>query len=144
MKYARMREKDSEPNQQHILKTIGQTEHWECLLAYLEASYDISPELAFYGKKYGWTLRYRKSGRTLISLFPEEGAFSVQIVLGKKEVEETLAILDELNAYNRDLFKRTKQLHDGRWLWIRVLEATHVDDVKRLMQIKRRPEKGNP
>ncbi len=42
--------------------------------------------------KYIGTLRYRKSGKTLCSFFPEKDAFTVLIVLGKKEVEKILSL----------------------------------------------------
>ena len=54
---------------------------------YVENNYDFTPELLFSGKKYGWTIRYRKSGKTLCSLLPEKGAFTVLVVLGGKEVD---------------------------------------------------------
>jgi len=40
------------------------------------------------------------------------------------------------------LIENTKQLHDGRWLWIRLLTASDADDVKKLLPIKRKPKKA--
>ena len=59
---------------------------------------DFEREKKFYAKKYGWTVRYRKSGRTLCSFFPEAGAFSVLIVLGGKESAKVEAIKERLNT----------------------------------------------
>ncbi len=118
---------------------IGSARHWNDLREYLEKSYDFSPELVFYGKKYGWTIRYRKSGKTLISLFPEHGAFTALIVLGKKEGQKAAAILEELSTATRELVGGTKQLADGKWLWIRVHDFSQVADIKKLLAAKRRP-----
>jgi hypothetical protein len=139
MEYKRMLDKDHKPSARDILAAIGAEDLWLELKEYIEQSYDFLPELVFYGKKYGWTIRYRKSGKTLISLFPEHGAFTALIVLGKKEGEKAAEMLDELSSATRDLIGGAKQLHDGKWLWIRVLEPPHVEDVKRLLSTKRKP-----
>ena len=89
---------------------------------------------------YGYSNhRYRKSGKTLCSLFPESSAFTALVVVGRKEAEKVSRILDELSPATRKLIGDTKQLHDGRWLWIRVLEPAQVEDVKRLLATKRKP-----
>ena len=140
----RMYEKEKEPTDEDIQKFVGArfAEDWIGLKAYLENNYDFSPETVFYGKKYGWTIRYRKSGRTLCSLFPEAGDFTVLIVLGKKEIEKVEEVLNELCTALREQFNNTDQLHDGRWLWIRMSSVESLEDIKEILQVKRKP-KGN-
>jgi hypothetical protein len=141
MGYERMLDKTHQPTEAEILETIGPTAAWLDLRQYIETRYgDWAPELKFYAKQYGWTIRYRKSGKTLCSLFPELGAFSVLIVLGKKEVEKALAMADEFGANTRVILEGTEQLHDGRWLWIRVLNVDDAEDIKRLLRAKRKPQ----
>lgn len=116
------------------------SEAWREVKCFVEDGYAIPPETVFYGKKYGWTVRYRKSGRTLCSLFPEQGAFTVLIVLGRKESAKALTIRDALGPTVNALLGTTEQLHDGRWLWIRVSTNRDTEDVKTLLRIKRRPK----
>jgi len=139
MSYERLLDKGHRPSEEEILNTIDQTAAWLDLRQYIEENYDFASELAFFAKKYGWTVRYRKSGKTLISLFPEYGAFTALVVLGKKEGEKVAEMLAELSSTTSDLIGSAKQLHDGKWLWIRVLEPSHVEDVKRLLAAKRKP-----
>ena len=138
----RMYEKENVPSKKDIEKFIGKpsSNDWIELNKYLEKYYDFVPETVFYGKKYGWTVRYRRSKKTLCSLFPEVGGFTVLIVLGKQEVEKTEKILGDLNTDLKTLFDDTEQLHDGRWLWIRMPESGSIEDIKKLLQIKRRPK----
>jgi hypothetical protein len=139
MDHERMLDKAHRPTGAEILETIGQTAAWLDLRQYIETCYgDWAPELKFFAKQYGWTIRYRKSGKTLCSLFPEQGAFSVLIVLGKKEAEKALAMAGEFGANTRAVLEGTEQLHDGRWLWVRVLDVDDVEDVKRLLRAKRK------
>jgi hypothetical protein len=65
----------------------------------------------------------------------------VLIVLGKKESEKALSMRNELSPKMYKLIENTKQLHDGRWLWIRLLTANDANDVKKLLPIKRKPKK---
>lgn len=141
--FGRMTDKAHKPSEQEMIAFIGEQakEAWLELRKFIEDRYSLEPETVFYGKKYGWTVRYRKSGKTLCCLFPEKGGFTVLIVLGKKESEETLSMRDELSSEIRKLLEETRQLHDGRWLWIRLQTKNDTDDVKKLLQIKRKPKK---
>ena len=139
MSYERMLDKDNQPTDKEILKTIGDTTYWLELRQYIKSSYDFAPELVNYGK-YGWTIRYRKSGKTLCSLFPEKGAFTVLLVLGKNEAEKALSMMDQFNAAVCKLLDGAKQLHDGRWLWVRVRKQSDVNSIKELLQFKRKPK----
>ena len=139
MSYERMLDKDHQPTDSEILNTIGDSAPWLELRQYLESSYDFSPELVYYGK-YGWTIRYRRSGKTLCSLFPEKGAFTALLVLGKKEAEKALSMKDQFNASVRELLDNTEQRHDGCWLWIRVLKQSDIIRIKELLRLKRKPK----
>ena len=134
-----MLDEDHEPSEKEILAAIGVGDLWLDLKQYLEQRYDFLPEVVFYGKKYGWTVRYRKSGKTLCSLIPEYGAFIVLIVLGRREAEKAAEIFDELSPMTQKLIGSTKELNDGKWLWIRVQKPAHIEDVKRLLVTKREP-----
>jgi len=138
--FRRMIDKTKKPTEQEIMSFIGERakEAWLDVKLFIEDRYGLVPETIFYGAKYGWTIRYRKSGKTLCSLFPEKGGFTVLIVLGKKESEKTRLILDKLSSKIRKLLGNTEQLHDGHWLWIRLLTTSDTDDIKKLLQIKRK------
>jgi len=98
------------------------------------------PEVIF-ARKHGWNVRYRKSGKTLITLTPEKGAVLVLMVLGKEESKKVLSMRNELSPKVYRLIENAKQLHDGRWLWIRLFQTEDAEDIERLLLIKRKPEK---
>lgn len=137
--FSRMIDKEHEPTEKEMVSFIGEKakEAWLEMRRFVEDNYEINPETVFYGAKYGWTIRYRKSGRTLCSLFPERGGFSVLIVLGRRESEEAVSMRNELGSRIYELLENTKQLHDGRWLWIRLSTISDIDDVKKLLRIKK-------
>ena len=141
--YERMIDGTHPPTEREITDFIGEPAKgaWTELRRFLEEHYDIIPETLFEGTKHGWSVRYRKSGKTLCTLTPEKGAIGVLIVLGKQESEEVLSMRNELSPKTYKLIEDTKQLHDGRWLWIRLFGAKDVDDVKKLLPLKRKPKK---
>jgi len=140
--FERLLDEGSAPSIGAIKKTIGQKNvpAWKDLREYLKRAYEIEPELLFYGKKYGWAYKYRKSSKTLCALFAEKGAFTVLITLGKKELEKLDPDLPKLSKKMQDLISSTQLLHDGKWLWIRLPNVGNVEDIKTILQVKRRPK----
>jgi hypothetical protein len=142
MNYLRMLDKEHQPTPEEMVQTVGDASPlWTELHSFIESHYDILPEVIFGGKKYGWTVHYRKGGRTLCYLYPEEGAFTVLIVLGKLETEQALAKLHGFSSGVRGVIENTASLHDGRWLWLRPLSLDDVSSIESLLTIKRKPEK---
>ena len=141
--FSRMTDKAHKPTEEEMIGFIGVSAKgaWFEIKRFLEERYDSVPETVFYGARYGWNIRYRKSSKTLCSLFPEKGGFTVLIVLGKKESEKALLMRKELSAKINRLVENTEQLHDGRWIWIRLGKSEDTKDVMKLLQIKRKPKK---
>jgi Protein of unknown function (DUF3788) len=132
------------PNEEEILDFIeapGAVEAWKELRKFLRENYDIIPEMIF-DKKEGWDVRYRKSGKTLVTLTPEKGAVRILMVLGREESAKALSMQKYLSSKMYKSIENTKQLHDGRWLWVRMFEAIDAEDLKKLLPLKRRPKKS--
>jgi hypothetical protein len=143
-KHQRMLDRSQEPSETDIFSFISDADTiaaWKQLTEYLETHYDLLIETIYYGDNYGWLLRYRKSGRTIVSLFPERHSFSFLIVYGKKEINKFLAQESDFLQAIVDVFRNTKKLHDGKWLWIQVTNSTYLEDLKKLIAIKRKPKK---
>jgi hypothetical protein len=122
-----------------ITGTLGKAlPAWKEISDYLFKCYDFDPVL-FTNKKGEKVIRFRKSGKTLITLTPDKGKFVSLIVLGKKEVEKAEAILPQLSVKMKKLFLSTEQFHDGRWLWIEVANKSVIKDIQILLSTKRKP-----
>ncbi len=116
---------------------------WAHLTEFIEAGYPgvFAPDWLFGGKKYGWGLRYKKS-KSFCMLIPERNRLVVQIVLGGEEREKTEQILHELSPSVRKKYTGATTYHDGKWLAIVADHDKILDDVKRLLVIKRRPRQA--
>jgi hypothetical protein len=131
-------DKDHQPTLPEVFEALGTKQPlWEKLTLFISSNYPISGEWNFGGKKYGWHVWYRKSGKTLISLFPQQGGFIAQIVLGKDQVEQALDL--KLGKNVGTVLKETPHLHDGCWLFIQVKTEKDIKDIQQLLQVKRKP-----
>lgn len=131
-------DREHQPASEEILDALGPSAgHWQMLTTYLDEAYGIEPTFVPPSKNYGWDLKYRKGGRTLVSLVPDRGGFTALVVLGEKEVDAVRQL--ELGGHVRDVFDGATQLRDGRWLFISVKSARDVEDVERLLAVKRKP-----
>jgi hypothetical protein len=133
-------DREHAPTRAEIAIALGAAAHlWDSLTAALDEAYGIEPAFVPPSKSYGWDVKYRKGGRTLVSLTPDRGAFTALVVLGAKEVEAAEDV--ELGEHVRAVFDEAAQYHDGRWLFVRVESERDVEDVLALLRLKRRPLK---
>lgn len=141
--YERMIDEARAPSEEDIIDFIGEPAKgaWVEMTRFINEHYNIAPEMVFGRAKYGWEVRYRRGGKTLCALTPEKGAVRVLIVFGKQESEKALSMRSELSPKMYKLIEETEQLHDGRWLWIRLFATKDAEDVKKLLPLKRRPKK---
>jgi hypothetical protein len=142
VEYQRMMDGTHTPTEKEMSDFIGEPARggWVMIRQFLKEHYDIVPEMLF-DKKNGWYVRYGKSGKTLVTLAPEKGSVKILMVLGRDESEKALSMQSELTPKMYEFIKNTKQLHDGRWLWIRLFQPNDVKDVEKLLPIKRKPKK---
>jgi hypothetical protein len=113
---------------------------WGRIVRTIEERYpDIfSPEWLFGGKKHGWSLRYKK-GKSFCTLIPEKNRFALLIVFGAGERAKAEAMRTELSERTRKDYDEATTYHDGKWVLLTVDADVIVDDVARLLAVKRRP-----
>jgi hypothetical protein len=112
---------------------------WQRIVDFIAINYLMVGDMTYGGKNYGWNLWYRKSGKSLVSLYPQENALIAQVVLGREQVEKALALTLGENVGR--VLHETPSLHDGRWLFISVTTEIDVADIEQLLVLKRRPVK---
>ena len=131
-----------EPTEKQMLKLLGKKATlWSSLREYLANHYpECIPVFTIEGKNADYTIRYRKSGKTLVTLYPGKKSLTVLVVLGKKEVDKVEQFENKLSKKIRELFNNTEQFHDGRWLWIKPSTQKDIESIKMLLNAKRRPK----
>lgn len=79
--------------------------------------------------------------KSFIILGLREGFFIACITLGKKERDKFDEQRDIFNKAMQKLYDETAILHDGMWLGFDIYDASFNEDLFRLMQIKRKPNR---
>ena len=99
----------SSPTARYLPRLVTAPKLWATLRDYLAREYDHTPELRVGGKKHGWCYRYRRRGRTLVTLYPEHDGFTVLVVLGKSEADAATRVMPEQSARVRAVFSEARQ-----------------------------------
>ncbi len=79
-------------------------------------------------------MRFRKGGKALLSMYPGEGSFTVQIVLGETPAKKASSLKFGRNA--RNVLESARQFPEGRWLFIRVSVKQDLRDIRQLLLLK--------
>jgi hypothetical protein len=143
MEYERIYNKDPLPSYDEIRNFIGDiaVRQFDRLVKFVEENYNFNKEVYFGGKNYGVMLRFRKSGKTLLSIFPEKNGFSIVLVYGRKEIEQFENRKNEYSSFITSIYDATKQYHDGKWLLIRIEDDRYLNELIEMIKIKKKPNK---
>ena len=130
------------PTDEAMIKFLGKQggRMWKAITQYLSNNYDFGPVRE--NDELESTIRYRRSGKTLITFYPKKDELTVLIIFGKKEVEKFVNSKDDFSPEVVELFENTKQYHDGKWLHIKIPPFKDFEDIRKLLHIKRRPKKA--
>lgn len=145
--HERMMDKSTQPSDEDMVSWIGQpiAAAWIALRRFLTETYDIVPIFNSGGKRYGWNLQYRISGRPLCEMYPEQGSFTALVILGKVELDQAMERIETFGSIVRQALAESPRYHDGCWMYIRVSNALSchqdVQDIAELILIKRKPSR---
>ncbi len=139
--YSRMFNENIKPNEDTMKKFIEEknvVELWIELINFIEHNYRLDKYIKYGGKNYGWELQYKHGKKTIISIHPERKAFTVLFTFGRKELESFNSIKGQVSKATLELVNNTKQYHDGKWIWLRVIDNVQLSDALILLNIKKK------
>lgn len=86
----------------------------------------------------GWNIKFRKSGKTLCTIYPREGYFTVMIVIGAKEKNAVEAMLPDCLTELQEIYNQTKEGNGQKWLMIDLEDKGRMyEDIFRLIEIRK-------
>lgn len=86
----------------------------------------------------GWNVKFKKSGKSLCTVYPNEGYFTVLVVVGKNEKEKVEKLLPECTGEIRSIYNETKEGNGQRWLMIDLEDKGEVyHDVMKFIGLRR-------
>ncbi len=105
----------------------------------IETSFKVTPRMEYSGcsGQKGWNIKYKKSGRSLCTLYPMDGYFISLVVIGRREEEHAMPqILPLLGEETQTLYGRTPFSLGGRWLMMTVKDEQSLHDLLSLVKVR--------
>ena len=125
----------NQPTMEEIMVGIGPgMAVWDNLVEIVCTQYKVKTDYVYYGKNYGWSLRLRKGGKALVSLYPNQGSFTAQVVLAEGAVQ--LALGEKMGENTFKAIQAANLYSEGRWLFIKIESEQDAADVRRLLELK--------
>jgi hypothetical protein len=135
-------EKTHQPAPEELRRALaGSLALWDDLVRFMRDGSGCDGEFRFYGKNYGWALRFRKWGWALVSMYPGDGSFVAQVVLSPRLAAQAAEL--PLEAETRHILESTREYPEGRWLYLPVSSRRDVEDVRRLVSLKFRGKRAD-
>lgn len=85
----------------------------------------------------GWNVKFKRSGRTLCTVYPRESFFTAMVVVDRKEKAAVEALLPECTLELQALYAQTREGNGQRWLMIDLEDPGPLyDNLMRLLRIR--------
>ncbi|EKQ54449.1 MULTISPECIES: DUF3788 domain-containing protein [unclassified Clostridium] len=128
---------DNQPSWKNIKEYVN-SELFHEFCSFVENTYSVIPKMEYSkcSMQKGWNIKYKKSGKSLCTLYPMEHYFIVLIVIGEKERQEVEFMLPTCSKYIQKLYIDTGSLRGIKWLMIEVKEKLTLEDVIKFIKIR--------
>lgn len=135
IEWVNLYDSSSQPTETEIADYISNP-LWQQLNIFLQTGYDVSPRYSYSScaGQPGWNIK----GRSLCTLYPMSGFFIALVVIGAKEAAEAELMVPTLSEHIQGLLKSAGSVASARWLMIQVTDEQVLEDVKCLIQIRRK------
>ena len=130
-------DKALKPANSDILNILGNAyANWHNLYDHLNSDLNLKGELKFYGRNYGWALRFCKSGKSVIALYPNQDFFTIQIILNENQIAQVLTNITDKAIIQ--IITSTESIHEGKWIYTAVDAQSSIKDILKMIEIRLR------
>lgn len=86
-------------------------------------------------------LKFKQGKKTILTIYVREDRYSFLIIFGKKEREQFEREQEQFSEDVRRCYENSKTYHDGKWMLFDVTTLEQLEEIKRLVQIKKKPNR---
>ena len=111
---------------------------WNEFRSSVEGTYVVSPKIEYSkcSMAPGWNVKYKKGGKSICTLYPNNGHFFCMLVIADKKLPDAELIINTCGTYVQELFSNTSQSMGGKWLFIDVTSDIILQDTLRLISLR--------
>lgn len=86
-------------------------------------------------------LKFKQGKKTVLTIYSHEDRYTFLIIFGKSEREKFEAARDTFSPFILTVYDSARTYHDGKWMFIDVTVPEQLEEIKRLILIKKRPNR---
>lgn len=86
-------------------------------------------------------LKFKQGQKTILTIYIHEDKFTFLIIFGRKERESFEMQRSRFSKYICDRYDESKTYHDGKWMSFDVTTLEQLEEVKKLILIKKKPNR---
>lgn len=134
MEWFEMFNKDNIPMQEDVVSYIN-NQCFQMFHDYLTTDLKLKVKLEYSScsLEKGWNIKYKKSGRNIIIVYPKSGFFRVLIAL---KINHELDFLNECQPYVKEVYENTDALNGSKWLIFDINDQNILGDIYSLIKFK--------
>lgn len=109
MKWNEVYGKKEQPTIDEIEKFVN-NKLWEKIDSFLQQSFKVRPKIEYSGCSWqpGWNVKYKRSGKSLCTLYPMTGYFIALVNIEETDLDEAEALVSSCSEYVQNVFASTK------------------------------------
>lgn len=115
---------------------------WKTICDFIDENYTMDAVWDGGGKYGHYVLRFTKSKKTLCTLYVREKHFGCWVIYGKAEREKYESIKTDISEKARKIYDDAAVYHDGKWIMFDVFDDSIVNDIEKLIAVKKKPNHG--
>ena len=131
------------PTDPELLALLGEDVYglWRVLREKIDARYEMETRWDKGYREWAYEYKYRRAGKTLCTLNLKESCMGVLIILGQKERDKFEKDRDSYSPYIQETYDAATTYHDGKWILFEPKDEETLDELVRMLAIKRRPNR---
>lgn len=105
----------------------------------ISSIYDMEQTWNNGGKRWNYEYKFRKSSKTLCAFYFKENLLGFMIIFGKEERNKVEEIRNQLSKEIIKSYDDAETFHDGKWVMFELKDESMLEDLTKLLLIKRKP-----
>lgn len=120
---------------------INKTNIFHNIVNEITKLYDVEQIWNNDGKKWTYEYKFRKAGKTLCAFYFKDNTLGFMIIFGKDERAKVEKIRNGLSLNVLETYDNAETFHDGKWVMFNIINNLIIEDLKKLLFIKRKPNR---
>lgn len=128
---------DNKPTPEQIKEFINNP-LWDNLNNALISTYNVEPKLEYSkcSMQRGWNVKYKKRGKSLCTLYPQEGSFKALVIVNESNRVEVDLFINTCCDYIKQIYSETDFFNSSKWLMIQIDNISVLNDTLELIKFR--------